>query len=204
MMADKVKISAEEKSRRGKKSKRKGRSGEQQASKLLTKIMYPNGDGEVRRTPMSGAWHGVASLTGDLICLKNDAIDETLPFYWSVKWHKRETIPAFAILAGNFSVLKKWLAQAKAMIPTVLYYTILLWKSDATEWYVCMDLYDFEQLKEAFTWPVESTILISKWPADVEHHQVGIVNMPLSTFGAWITPGLLEGEGYVKKQPVRQ
>ena len=79
-MTDKVRASAEEKSRRGKKSKRKGRSGEQQASKLLTKIMYPNGDGEVRRTPMSGAWHGVAALTGDLICILDEAIDDVLYF----------------------------------------------------------------------------------------------------------------------------
>jgi len=203
-MVDKVKskLSAEEKSRRGKMSKRKGRSGEQQAAKLLTKIMYPNADGEVRRTPMSGAWHGVASLTGDLICLKDEAIDERFPFYWSVKWHKRETIPAFAILAGNFSVLKKWLGQAKAMIPTLLYYTLLFWKSDATEWYVCMDFHDYEQLKEVFTWPVESTILISKFFSAIPHHPTGLVNMPLSTFGAWITPGLLEGGVFAKKQSV--
>ena len=69
----------------GKKSRDKGRRGEIEVRDLLTKIFYPNGEGRVVRTPMSGAWGITKVLTGDLVPVRDDQLDREIPFFFSVK-----------------------------------------------------------------------------------------------------------------------
>lgn len=131
------------------KSNTKGKRGEYEVRDILQKKFYPNGDGQVVRTPMSGAWGGMPVLTGDLIFLKNGEPDVRFPFFWEVKLQKRSALAPFRILGGTFPTLKGWLEKA-TVSGTSSRIPLVVWRTDFSPWFVFMWETDFRVLSEWF------------------------------------------------------
>lgn len=95
----------------------KSRNHEREVAELFTKAVYPDGDGEFRRVPMSGGWDKKV-VTGDIIPFRmsstTDMIaDRNFPFSIECKnWRKDNVNFLFSGLYTNESIIYEWMKQA--------------------------------------------------------------------------------------------
>jgi hypothetical protein len=167
-------------------SKRKGNKGEREASVLVQAILYPVADGEVRKTPMSGAWGMHRIMSGDLVCIKGGQIDDKAsPFFWEVKNICRNKLSPYGILEGKFGVLGSWWRKARGeawpdQIP------VILWKVDFSSWFVFLSLKDVASLWKLRKFPSGSTFLLSEEASESSVCEPsGFINVTFSTFASW-------------------
>jgi hypothetical protein len=175
-------ITREARSRKARQSQRKGKVGEREVAELLSKAFYPNGDGFLRRTPMSGGWGGLPVLCGDLVPIRDDKIDDRWPFYWEVKRRKRATFAPFELLAGRTGILGKWYNEMLTKSST-LEFPLLVWRADRTDWFVFMSGCVFDALSHSFgNYPRESAILVIN---SVDEAKGDFINLSLVDFVKW-------------------
>jgi len=100
-------------------SKAKGSDYERAIAKLFTAAYYPEGDGEVRRIPLSGGWDK-RLVPGDLVPLKcvdkqteEMVIDRSFPFSVECKTYADANVKHFfSGLYSKETVIFEWLEQA--------------------------------------------------------------------------------------------
>jgi hypothetical protein len=168
----------------GKMSRDKGRRGEVEVRDILKKAFYPNDEGKVSRTPMSGAWGITKILTGDLVCVRNEEIDLDIPFFFSVKLLAKKNLPSpFSILAGKPGILAKWLKEAENVLKGQMIsggqwknhelIPLVMWRPDFSEWMVYMSRAGFEHFLTMFKQFDDPGVILygNDW-----------VNLPLSKF----------------------
>jgi hypothetical protein len=169
----------------GRKSRRKGKRGEYESRDLLTKLFYPDKDGKVERTPMSGAWHGTPVMTGDLVFLKNDNFDGRFPFHFEVKNVSKTTIAPYRLLQGNAGVLWTWLNETAEKAdkgwPTKAL-PILMWKVNFSDWFIMFTHEVMERfIRFGSGFPV--------FPKDYPHMRTReFYLMPFGSFAEWVKP----------------
>jgi len=136
--------------RAGRKAHRKGKAGEYGVRDLLRTAFYPNGEGTVERTPMSGAWHALPVLSGDLIFIVNGMPDYTFPFFWEVKSYDKKKFSPYEMMQGNVAVLGKWLdvAYSKCALGGPVIFPIIVWKATGFPWFVFFDMTSFDLMNK--------------------------------------------------------
>lgn len=165
----------------GRKARRKGRRGEFGARDLCRALFYPNGDGTVERTPMSGAWHGTPVMTGDLVFLRNDEFDhKRFPFFFEVKNVSRKSVAPFKLLAGEYGDIEEWLRVASMKAYKGELYAIVMWKVNNSCWFVTIDLQVMYEIEKLLT--MKFNMAFPHWKTNK------FIIMPWISFEKWCKP----------------
>jgi len=138
--------------------KAKGNAYERKIAELFTEAYYPDGDGEVRRVPMSGAWDK-RTTPGDLIAFKyrlkgsNEmVIDTSFPLVVECKdW--RDVKHFFSGLYGKESAVFDWMKQAELDAKPTGKIPFVAFKLYRQENIGMLRATDFSRLKELFGEP---------------------------------------------------
>ncbi len=134
----------------GRKSRTKGRAGEYEVRDLLTKLFYKDGSGKFVRTPFSGSWGHTKIMTGDLVPIRNDKVDESIPFFWEVK--RVDTSISLQQLILGFLPAKMygWLTKAHRVCEGSSYVPLIIWRMSFMGWMVLMSLASYNIQLELF------------------------------------------------------
>lgn len=169
-----------------KKSGTKGKRAEYEVRDILQRVFYPHNEGKVLRTPGSGIWGGLQIMTGDLVCVKDDKIDERLPFYWQIRIRARREFAPYKFLSGDFGLLEDWWREMLEKTPKD-HIPMLVWRPDDSPWFLFLDGDYYGIFSEAF----DSTPLVPyavlaclNERLDEDRHS-GWVNMPLENWTRW-------------------
>ncbi len=170
----------------GRKSRTKGRGGEYEVRDLLTNLFYKDGSGEFVRTPLSGAWGHTKIMTGDLVPIRNDKLDESIPFFWEVKRVDSDISVAQLIQGFMPNRMRGWLDKAHQICSGSSYIPLIIWRMNFMGWMVVMSLSSFYIQTELFGKQPFGCILKSNVGFE-DNGVVGWVCMSFDTWSYWIS-----------------
>lgn len=185
-----------DRSKSAKMSGRKGRRAEYEVRDILQPIFYPNDEGKVLRTPGSGTWGGIQVMTGDLVCVKDDKMDERLPFYWQVRIRARREFAPYLMMSGKFGLLEDWWRELLEKAPKD-HIPMLVWRPDDSPWFLFMDRAHYELFGEDFGSipPIPYAVLECLNRRLDEDRYKGWVNMTLENWIRWFQASDFFGGG---------
>ncbi len=192
--------------------KAKGNAYERKIAELFTKAYYPDGDGEVRRVPMSGAWDK-RSTPGDLIAFKfrykrriNDEmiIDISFPLVVECKnW--KDVKHFFTGLYGAESAIFDWMKQAEMDAQPTNRIPLVVFKLYRQSNIGMLRATDFTRLKELFGEPDFKYYFLRRYSAkfadaidDFIHYPDLLVFFLLEDFLEWIDWSHFKIQKYIR------
>jgi len=123
-----TKLNSKERARTAKLSRKKGASFELEVAQEFEKAIYPKGNGEVKRVPLSGGWSRMMAC--DILAFRKVKDEHTKKFRlvqdenWKIHVEAkiRRSLDMLGIWTGNVDTPIHWFldAQKKSSLPTVL------------------------------------------------------------------------------------
>lgn len=183
--------------------KAKGSAFERRVAEIFTEAFYPDGDGEIRRVPMSGAWDKRSS-PGDLIAFKYKLrgseemiIDTSFPHVVECKdW--KDVKHFFSGLYGNESAVFDWMMQADNDAKPTGRIPLVVFKLYRQRVIGMLKTTDFSRLTDLFGEPEAKHYFLKRFTIGTDCYQNRLVFLLFDEFLDWIDWSHFKIQKYIR------